>query len=385
MDKEPLKIVFDGRTIKQGKAGIGTYSHNLLSNLVKINESSSIKAFFLEDFKHKSLNFVIEKTSVSYENHPLGDLWELFFLPFYLYYEKTDIFHSPTFHLPLLTFGTKKIVTIHDLAVFKHPQTFPTTFSIYNKILTRLASKFSDAVIVPSISTKKDVLEILGVDEKKIFVVPEAASDNFRVIKDSKILDQVRSKHNLPENYILFVGTIEPRKNLLSLIQSYSFLKKKGAINHKLVVSGGKGWLKESERINKLIIDMDISNEVIFTGYVPENDLVAIYNMADLFVYPSLYEGFGIPLLEAMSCGCPVIASNRSAVPEVVGDAAILVNPLNDKELSEAIIKVLNEKRVNLDLKAAGFNRVKQFSWERAAMEMMKIYKNVSRGTKSCK
>lgn len=370
-----LKIFYDGRTIRKGKTGVGVYAKNLLFALAEISKTR-FNVLLLEDIQAaKKMNCI--RTAISYENHPFGDLWEILLLPIYLKKKKVKVFHSPTFHLPLFTPGIKKVVTIHDLVMYKYPYTQPTAFRIYSRIHTMISAKISDAIIVPSHSTKQDVINTFKIDENKVHVIHEATTDAFRPIKEISLLEGARAKYNLPQKYILFVGSMEPRKNLYRLIQSYSDLRRNGKIEQKLVICGGKGWLNEYERILKLINEMGIEKDVIFPGYIPDEDLSAIYNMADLFVYPSLYEGFGLSPLEAMSCGCPVIASTTSSMPEVVGEAAIMVNPYDIEGLADAMCRVLTNKELRLKMKKQGIERAKMFSWKRCATETLEVYKNL--------
>lgn len=372
-----LKIFYDGRTIRKGKTGVGVYAKNLLFALTEISKTR-LNVLLLEDIQDAK-NIIPIKTNISYESHPVGDLWEIFLLPIYLKKKKVKVFHSPTFHLPLFTPGIKKVVTIHDLVMYKYPYTLPTAFRIYSRIHTMISAKLSDAIIVSSAVTKKDVVEAFKIDENKVHVIHGAAADTFRPIKEISLLEGTRVKYNLPQKYILFVGSIEPRKNLYRLIQSYYDLRRNKKIEQKLVICGGKGWLKEYERILKLINEMDIVKDVVFPGYIPDEELPAIYNMADLFVYPSLYEGFGLSPLEAMSCGCPVIASNTSSIPEVVGDAAIMVNPEDIEGLADAMYRVLTNNELRLKMKKQGLERANKFSWKRCAAETLEVYKNLNR------
>ena len=368
-----LKIFYDGRTIRKGKTGVGVYAKNLLVALTEISKIR-LNVLLLEDIQDaKKINCI--RTAVSYESHPFGDLWETFLLPVYLKKKKVKVVHSPTFHLPLFTPGIKKVVTIHDLVMYKYPYTQPTAFRIYSRIHTMISAKLSEAIIVSSAATKKDVVDTFKIDENKVHVIHGA--DTFRPIKEISLLEGIRAKYNLPEKYILFVGAIEPRKNLYRLIQSYYDVKTNKQIEQKLVICGGKGWLKEHERILKLIKERGIEKDVIFPGYIPDEDLPAIYSMADLFVYPSLYEGFGLSPLEAMACGCPVITSNTSSLPEVVGEAAIMVNPEDIEGLADAMCRVLTNNELRLKMKKQGIERAKMFSWERCAAETLEVYKNL--------
>ncbi|MBI4948735.1 MAG: glycosyltransferase family 4 protein [Deltaproteobacteria bacterium] len=368
-----LQIAFDGRVIRAGKSGVGVYAESLLSALSSIDKKSAYKVLSNEVFKSLSRNFSSVQTNVSIESHPFGDLWEQFYLPAYLKGNKVDVFHSPTFHIPFVSGRFKKVVTIHDLVSFRTPQTQPRGFTLYSRFMTRFASLSADAIIVPSRTVKSELVGLLNVSPEVLHVIPEAPRGMFRPASRAEC-ESVKSKYGLSGSFILTVGSIEPRKNIPSLIRAYSLLRQRGKTRHKLVICGAKGWMREHERIQGLIGDLGIGNDVVFTGYVPDEDLPAMYTLADLFVYPSLYEGFGLPPLEAMACGCPVVASNCSAIPEVVGDAGVLVEPMDADGISEAMQSVMEDEGLKRRLCAAGFARAREFSWEKTARETLKIY-----------
>jgi glycosyltransferase involved in cell wall biosynthesis len=194
----------------------------------------------------------------------------------------------------------------------------------------------------------------------------------YKEISDKTLSQTVLSKYRIDRPYILYVGTLEPRKNLVRLLESYAQLRADNKIRHKLVVSGKKGWLFTD--IFETVTKLSLTNDVLFTGYVPNEDLVHIYNCADVFVYPTLYEGFGIPPLESMACGVPVISTAVSSIPEVLGDAALLVNPYETAELTEAIYSVITDEKLRRRLISKGFDRVKQYNWANVGQQIIKIY-----------
>ncbi|MBI5642821.1 MAG: glycosyltransferase family 4 protein [Deltaproteobacteria bacterium] len=371
-----MRIAFDGRVIRGRKCGVGVYADSLLNALTSIDKSSIYKIFSHDSFKFSNKNFKSVTTRVSIEDHPLGDIWEQFYLPVYLRDKKIDIVHSPTFHIPFLFSGFKKVVTIHDLVSFRSPQTQPKPFAVYSRFMTRFAVNSAHGIIVPSRTVKSELIGLLNVRPELLHVIPEAPRGIFKPVGRA-VCDTIRKKYNLNERFILSVGSIEPRKNITSLIQAYSALKRKGAIQQKLVICGAKGWLNEYERLEKSVNESGVKGDIIFTGYVPDEDLPAMYTLADLFAYPSLYEGFGLPPLEAFACGCPVIASNCSSIPEVVGDAGLLVDPLDIDGLSNAIHRVLGDDSERERLRDAGFKRARQFSWERTARETLETYRTI--------
>lgn len=371
-----MRIVFDGRVIQYGKSGVGVYAESLLNAISDIDTSNRYEILSHGNIGSHNGKFEYIKTGFRFDSHPAGDLWEQIYLPFHLKRKKTDIFHSPTFHVPLISFGTKKVVTIHDLVSFRFPQTQPKSFVAYSRFMIKAAAKFADGIITSSMATKIEIKDILKVNEEKVHVVYGAPRSIFKTIEDKEAIKEMQIRCNLPCRFILFVGSLEPRKNIGNLIYAFSSMKKKGII-HKLILCGGAGWMNEQERLRELAQVSGVGNDVIFTGYVPDADLPAFYNLADIFVYPSLYEGFGLPPLEAMACGCPVITSNTSSLPEVVGDAAIMVNPYDVEGLADAMCRVLTNNELRLKMKKQGIERAKMFSWTRCAAETLEVYKNL--------
>jgi glycosyltransferase involved in cell wall biosynthesis len=229
-------------------------------------------------------------------------------------------------------------------------------------------------IIAVSENTKKDILNFFPfLEEKKIRVIYEAADDHFTVIQDEKILAGCRQQYHLPPEFILCVGTLEPRKNLVTLLNAFSNVSQKKDI--PLVITGKKGW--KYKEIFKTFSNLRLEKKVFFTGYVYQEDLPALYNLATVFVYPSIYEGFGLPPLEAMQCGCPVITSNVSSLPEIVGDAAIKVNPFSVKALEEAIYKLVSNPELRKDYIHTGLKQAEKFSWDKCAQETFQVYQEV--------
>jgi len=239
-------------------------------------------------------------------------------------------------------------------------------------MLIRAATLRADKVLVDSYSVKNELMDRLKVPEEKIHVVPLGVSPGYRVVDNRNLIKSVKEKYGIKKDYILQVGNIEPRKNLPRLFNAFSLVKEKTNNSYQLVNVGKKGWLYKEifEMLNKYGLQEDI----IFTEYVPEEDLVLLYNGAELLAYPSLYEGFGLPILEAMSCGTPVITSNVSSMPEVAGKAALLIDPLNGEEIAWAIHKVLTDTELKNRLKNSGLERTAFFSWEKTARQTLEVY-----------
>lgn len=239
--------------------------------------------------------------------------------------------------------------------------------------LIKIAIYRARLILTISENSKNDLISYFNLPDHLVRVTHLSVAKNFRVIDNTAHLNDFKVRHSLPDNYILFVGSIEPRKNLIGLINAFDKIKTK--IKHKLVIVGGKGWL--NSEIYAAIQEKKLESKVIFTGYVSDEELVAIYNLADVFVYPSFYEGFGIPPLEAMACGTPVITSNTSSLPEVVGEGGIMLDPSDTRAWASSICRVLRDESLRSKMVLNGLLQAKKFSWERTARETLKVFEEV--------
>ena len=289
-------------------------------------------------------------------------------------FEAVDVFHWPNFLLIPGVSG-KQVITIYDLTFLLFPEYQPWLRGMgLAKGIAQSADR-ADMIIAISNHTKRDLVTHLGVSEKKIRVIHCAVSRAFRPIESSAIRP-VLAKYGLPhDGYLLYVGNIEPRKNLVRLLQAYSLMKGRGTFCHPLILCGGSGW--KNKEVYDCVQRLSLDKEVKFIGYVPDEDLSVLMSGATLFVYPSLYEGFGLPPLEAMACGTPVVTSNSSSIPEVVGDAALMVDPHDVEGLSAAIERVLADKDLRVDLRRKGLARAKLFSWDEVALQTLQVYSEV--------
>jgi glycosyltransferase involved in cell wall biosynthesis len=286
-----------------------------------------------------------------------------------------DVVHDPTGVTPFLfgAGGARSVVTVHDVFTWSCPghSTLLDTL-IYRHWLPRVLPGV-DAVITVSQASRNDIIRFLGIPAPKVWVVYEGVSLRYRPSSQEEIAG-IQSRYSLPHGYLLFVGSVERRKNLPRLLPAYARLRQ-GGETRPLVVAGVKrGGV---DKIGALLQDLDLRPHVLFTGYIPEADLPALYRGADLFVFPSLYEGFGLPPLEAMACGTPVVCSNAASLPEVVGDAAITVDPYDVEGLAEAMRRVLGDAALREELREKGLARARQFTWERTARETVAVYRQV--------
>lgn len=357
-------------------AGASRYIYHLIENLQAVDQRNHYTVFTgsqrAREAFPQTFNFDFALTALPTIRPPVRIAWEQFLQPVELGRRRIDMLHSTLNVLPLAC-PCARVVTIHDVAFLLHPQRFKASKRTYLRNLTRLSVRQANAVIVDAASTKADLVNILGAREEKIVVVPLAPDDDFRPLTSKEALRPFREKYGLPERIILYVGTIEPRKNLLYLIQAYAAIKDR--VEAKLVIAGGKGWFYAE--VFKLVQDLKLEQDVIFPGYVPDEELPLWYNAATVFVYPSLYEGFGLPPLEAMACGVPVITSNTSSLPEVVGSAGITIDPTDVEQLSVAMAQVLENEELRSSLRQRGLEQAATFSWEKTARRTLEVYRRV--------
>jgi glycosyltransferase involved in cell wall biosynthesis len=263
------------------------------------------------------------------------------------------------------------IVTIHDMSLRLYPRCHPVRRLLLNRPLMRVAIRTAAAIVTVSHSARRDLLKLHGVPPDRVSVVHEAASPAFRPISDRALLAHTRARYSLPQRFMLYVGTIEPRKNLLRLMSAFAAARKAG-IPQQLVCVGPYGWA--SRDLSGHIAQLGIRDAVQFTGYLPFEDLPAIYNLADFFAFPSLYEGFGLPVVEAMASGLPVMTSNTSSLGEIAGDAAETIDPTDTGAMTDAIRRLAMDAELRRDRSERGLKRARDFSWAQTAREMLAVY-----------
>lgn len=367
-----MRIGIDARLVFYNRAGIGQYISLLIEALAKF-EHQDDQFYVLQSRKDKfsiiNSNGFIRKSLWT----PSHNRFEQSALSFEISRMNLHLLHSPDF-IPPFKRNCKSVITIHDLAFLLYPHFLTKESARYYGQIDQAWRK-TDHIICVSEATKQDSIKMLGVPEKKITVIHEAANPVYRQVPLVEAQQRVRKKYKLERDYILFVSTIEPRKNLPGLLQAYRKLIDQYKRDEILVMVGSKGWLWEEvyETVDRLNLD----DHIAFLDRVPIEDLVYLYNAARVLVHPSFYEGFGLPPLEAMTCGTPVIVSNTSALPEVVGDAALMVNPHDIEGLTVAIWRALTEDELRQDLICKGLKRAHKFSWEEAAKKTLEVYHKV--------
>jgi glycosyltransferase involved in cell wall biosynthesis len=270
----------------------------------------------------------------------------------------------------------KRVVTFHDVTFFRMPERYPPARRLYFRTMTRLSARVADAIIVPSTTVRDDTAAVLSAPMKKLHVVYEAAAARYRPIPADEA-GSVARRYGIEGPYVLSVGSLEPGKNRARLIRAVRDARDAG-VDVTLAVAGQPAWRHEAE--HDLADQVGIGDRVRWLGYVPPDDLPALYSGAAVFAFPSLYEGFGLPVLEAMACGTPVLTSDVSATAEVAGDAALLVNPRSVTAISEGLRRLLEDDALRAQLRARGLARAAEFSWRRAAEETYAVYRSVTAG-----
>ena len=365
------------------RTGVSRYTEELVKSLIKLDKKNKYVLFGFSFRRKKELNNYHTTVCGNYCEGKIFPfpptmmeiLWnQLHILPIEKLIGEVDIFHSSDWTQPPSNY--KKITTVHDLSFLRYPDSFPKKIINNHKRRLCWVKKECDMVIADSMATKRDLVELLGFDEKKIRVVYLGVSSKFKV-KSSKLQSKVQSikkKYKINGDYILSVGTLEPRKNLKRTIEAFNLIiKKKNNRTIKLVLVGKFGW---GENIRQSAINNQ-QLSIITTGYISDEDLAYLYQGARCFVYPSLYEGFGLPVLEAMAAGCPVITSNVSSLPEVAGEAAILVNPKKTSEIAQAINEIIAIPQLSQNLRKKGLVQVNKFSWQKTARETLRAYESL--------
>ena len=369
--------------LSQG-AGIGRYTRELVRAVVREEENfkyTLISAKISGQLPVKQS--LLESTKITHKQIPISEQWlyRIWYrlklpLPLQLFAGHLDLFHSPDFVLPPLMPEIPSLLTVHDLSFIFFPETFPSNLVNYLNNIVPWSIRRATHILADSESTKRDLVNQWNVSGEKVSVLYSGVGENFRPVSDSRLVQAVRKKYKLGEGpYLITVGTVQPRKNYRMLIRAFRHVAEK--YPHQLIIAGGEGWL--TEEIKHEVDKQRLGTRVNFLGFVDDSDLPALYSGATIFLFPSLYEGFGLPILEAMACGVPVIASDVSSMPEVVGDAGLLLSPTQEDDWAEAIMKLINEPAYRTTLVGAGFRRSRKFSWSRSARQLLAIYRKLLR------
>jgi len=369
-----MRIGVDSRPLREKQtSGIPRFVRSVLRALSEIDDENEYVLYAHKDFDFKLPNHRWTKKFGALTRY--GSVWMQAELPFWLKRDKVDLFWGTQHILPLMMSGQiRSVLTVHDLIHCVFPGSMKPLNLIINKMIIPPSVKKADVVATDSYWTLLDVKNFINPQKTAMEVVKLAQGRQFwsRDRKESK--EKVARIIGSSEPYLLTVGTFEPRKNLVGAFRAYSLIAEK--IPHRLLVVGQKGW--KNNTVLQEIKNSSVKDKITFAGYVADEFLPFIYSGADLFIFPSLYEGFGLPCLEAMACGVPVIASKVSSIPEVVGDAALLVDPNNHQEIADKIIQVLERPELRRDLVNRGKKQSSDFTWEKTAREMLSIFNRLS-------
>jgi glycosyltransferase involved in cell wall biosynthesis len=374
-----VRIAIDATSVPPQRLGAGTYIYNLVQALAQLDSDDRYFVFAKPETFAGGLpegpRFRLVPVRLPWRLARMA--WEQAVLPWHLQRLGVDVLHSPHYTTTAVGGGWRRVVTFHDVTFFLLPERYPALRRAYFRAASRAGAHLADLVIAVSKTVKADVERYLGMPPERVRAVPLAAAPSYCPLDDATRLEAVRAKYGLPERFVLNVGALEPGKNQATLLRAFHRLKG-GSREGGLVIAGPPAW--RYERLLRLVDKLGLADRVRFLNYVPAEDLVALYNLADLFVFPSLYEGFGLPPLEAMACGLPVVASNAPALREVLDGAALLVQPLDVAGLAEAMAAALGDEPLRAHLREAGLKRAALFSWERTARETAAVYHEATAG-----
>ncbi len=365
-----MRIGVESSVVRVNRAGSAIYTRNLAAHLQS----------FCTDHRFFFYGFGIggeQKLRRGLENVVRHTLWMHLALPVRVLRDRIDLFHG-TVGAPMIL-PCPFVLTILDLIHVKYPEWFDRSwFYFYLKQILPILVRRADRIVTISECSKRDLMEQYDLPAEKVKVISPAVDHRlFHARYDPQSVGAVKERFGIAGKYILSVGTLEPRKNFSLLVESFALLRKWKIDDYRLVIAGEKGW--KYDQIFRTVRDLGLEDEVRFLGYVPTEDLPLLYRGAELFVYPSLYEGFGVPILEAMACGCPVVASDRASIPEVCGAAGILVAPEDRDDVAEAMGRVLSDPSLADAMRVRGRERAEGFRWETSARALLLLYEECAR------
>jgi len=357
--------------------GIGTYVRNLVKQLARIDNETEYVLLCNRDDREfaDSLGENFRSISEWSGNYSVS---EQFTVPFNIARTRVDIFHAPHYVLPALT-PCRSIVTIHDCIHLQFPQYLPNRLAyVYAKSQIWTATRRSSRILTVSEASKQDILRFFRVPDDKVTVIPNAMDERFAHEPTNKAMNRVRERYQLPNRFVMYAGNVKPHKNLERLIDAFMQIRRNGLDDLGLLITGSQ--VSKYATLRRAVHRYNLHKHVRFLGFQTQDTLAILYRLAEVFVFPSLYEGFGLSPLEAMASGTPVVASNVSSLPEVLGNAAILVDPYDPESIAEGIKRILDSPDVHADMRARGIARARQFSWEQSVKRVRKIYTEVAAG-----
>ena len=369
-----MRVALDAIPLVAAKTGIGHYTDALAEALARIHTDHQYTLLSPFDFPFPVT--AATPSNLSKVFLPVRSVfrrWWLVGLPALLQVSPFDLFHGTNYCIPVFA-PCPTVVTVHDLSLFRRSQTHEDDNVRRGKRRIPLMIRRASMIIAPSEWTRGEVIEHFGIDPQRVRVIQEGARREMKPLPASES-EGVLRRHAIDGPYLLYVGTIEPRKNLPVLLRAYDELLRTTPHRPRLVLCGGNGW--KYDEVYRLVEELKLGEMVRFLGYVADEDLPALYSAAECFLYPSVYEGFGLPPLEAMACGTPVITSNASSLPEVVGEGGLMHDPEDVRALTIGMARVLGEADLRRHLREVGQSRAELFSWDRAARETQALYDEV--------
>lgn len=373
-----MRIGIEGKVLNPRAGGIGRYAINLIRSLLELEgargEGLELVLFTGPQTSPGSLATLDREYVECRLRLKSSLLRSLLSIPTALARQPVDLFHGlDHVGIPLLSNRTRCVVTIHDVLPLQLPELFPPRHRLVVGAALRWVVARAARIIVPSRAVRDSLAGFFPQAAARLAVIPEGCEERFAPCDDGGKRAVVPHRYGLPERYILFVGTLEPRKNLVNLVRAFERLRASGEREQRLVLAGGRGW--RCRPVFRAIRELGLEESVIFPGFVDDADLPELYRGAELFVYPSLHEGFGLPILEAMGCGVPVICSGTSSMPEVAGDAALLVDPHDPQGIAEAMARLLRDAGLRSSLREKGLRRARGFTWQAAAQSTLDLYR----------
>ena len=371
-----MRIGLDGYPLTEPRTGVGHYTFELARALARAHPADQFELISPKPFDEyvferepiANLSFIKGKSSAI-----RGHWWSVG-LPLYAKRAGLDLFHGTNFELPLWN-RRRTVLTIHDLSALRYPELHRPRLARRARVRLPLAAKLARAIITPTEAVKREVCSQFRLKAEKVTAIHEAPRKVFQPLPLDQTVE-IRKHLGIENDFLLFVGTLEPRKNLLTLLKAFEQILRHTSWRPQLVVAGGQGWLMDETF--SFLKESGLNEHLRLTGYLNDQELQALYSSCKAFIYPSLYEGFGLPPLEAMACGAPVIATRIPALQETLADAAILLEPVDVDGLARAIISILENDDRRRELSSSGLEQAAQYSWERAAQLTYEIYRRVA-------
>lgn len=362
------------------QAGLSRHIYELVTTLPRSDQSASFVAFvgngdIPPDFTAgMPPNLKLSRSRFPTGRAPVRIAWEQMILPLAAARTKLDLLHCPVSVRPFIS-PCPVVITIHDLIFLRYPKSYHPAKQIYLRAMSRWSARRATHIIAVSEATRQDAIELLGVSPRRVTTIHNGVGEQFVPLPAEEV-ERFRHKHGLSGRTILYLGTLEPRKNITLLLNAFKEIEARPEYaDVKLIIGGSKGWYYEEIFATAERLGLTGTDRLRFLGRVPDEELPLWYNVADVFAYPSLYEGFGLPPLEAMSCGTPVVVSNTSALPEVVGDAGVLLDPEDASGWAMALMDLLSNRAKAQELAARGLRQAQKFTWQRAAEETLQVYR----------